>query len=48
MEAIKDTMAAFAESSVLSYATLLRLIDKWRRLQSGASDKKVPGYSSEG
>jgi len=48
IERMKETVAAFAESSSLSYTDLLPLVEKWRRLQSGGSDKKVPGYSLEG
>jgi hypothetical protein len=48
MEPMKETAAAFAESSVLSYSDLLGLIQKWRKLQCSASDKKAPGYSLEG
>ncbi|HEY1375068.1 MAG TPA: hypothetical protein VGH50_21525 [Candidatus Binatia bacterium] len=39
------TLRNFIETSGLTRATLLRLIENWRRLQSGASDKKTPGYS---
>ena len=47
MERLKQASTAFAQSSALPHATLLQLIEKWRRLQSGASDKKAPAYSTE-
>jgi hypothetical protein len=37
----------YAVISGLSRSVFLRLIEKWRELQSGASDKKAPGYSQE-
>jgi hypothetical protein len=36
----------FIASSGLSRDALFRLIEDWRRLQCGASDKKTPGYSA--
>lgn len=47
METIKEMAEKYAEISGLSRSMLLRLIEKWRQLQSGASDKKAPGYSQE-
>jgi hypothetical protein len=43
---IKEKIKEFTETSGLSRDALLRLIEKWRHLQSGASDKKTPGYSA--
>ncbi len=47
MDVTKETAETFAENLGLPPAALLRLIEKWRRLQSGASDCKAPGYSQE-
>jgi hypothetical protein len=43
---VLKTLQSFIEASDLSRDALLRLIERWRRLQSGASDKKTPGYSA--
>jgi hypothetical protein len=47
MEDIKGKAENFAASSDLPTSVLQRLIEKWRCLQSGASDKKTPGYSNQ-
>jgi hypothetical protein len=47
MDNIKEKAEKFTAISGVSHSVLLRLIEKWRRLQSGASDKKAPGYSQE-
>jgi hypothetical protein len=43
-----ETIVRFIENSGLSRAALLKLLKKWRRLQSGGSDKKAAAYSGEG
>ena len=43
-----ERIVKFIENSGLSRAGLLKLLEKWRRLQSGESDKKTPSYSGEG
>jgi hypothetical protein len=48
MDNAKEKSEKFTESSGVSHSVLQRLIEKWRRLQSGASDRKSPGYSQEG
>lgn len=47
MYTTKEMTEKYAETSGLSRSLLLRLIEKWRELQSGASGKKAPGYSQE-
>lgn len=44
---LKEKLEKFTQTSGLSRDALLRLIENWRRLQSGASDKKTPGYSNQ-
>jgi hypothetical protein len=46
MDNIKEKAEKFAASSELPRNILQRLIENWRRLQSGESDKKTPGYSN--
>jgi hypothetical protein len=46
MDNIKKKAEQFAANSELPRSILQRLIEEWRRLQSGASDKKTPGYSA--
>jgi|GEM_PF-5219703 RNase adaptor protein for sRNA GlmZ degradation len=46
MDDIKTTAETFVESSRLSHTALRRVLEAWRRLQSGASDKKTPAYSN--
>jgi len=43
-----ENIVRFIENSGVSLTTLLKLLEKWRRLQSGGSDKKAPSYSKEG
>lgn len=47
-EAVKGQVKAFAESSGFPHGALLKLIEKWRHLQSGSSNTKAPAYSTEG
>jgi hypothetical protein len=46
-KAVAD-VRAFAETADLPPGILLKLIEKWRRLQSRSSHKKSPAYSAEG
>ena len=46
-EALNSQVETYAEAAGLSNGALLKLIEKWRRLQSGSSRTKAPAYSQE-